>query len=85
MGFLIRAKLRGGGIMVVNVYNFYVNGEWRESSSGETIEISSPYLHEVIGQVQAITCGEVDEAIASAKEAQKSWAKASYINGLMSS
>ncbi|MRB73262.1 aldehyde dehydrogenase family protein, partial [Bacillus thuringiensis] len=56
-------------MMVVNVYNFYVNGEWRESSSGETIEISSPYLHEVIGQVQAITRGEVDEAIASAKEA----------------
>ena len=48
-----------------------------ESSSGETIEILSPYLHEVIGQVQAITRGEVDEAIASAKEAQKSWAEAS--------
>ena len=48
-----------------------------KSSSGETIEIPSPYLHEVIGQVQAITRGEVDEAIASAKEAQKSWAEAS--------
>ncbi len=31
--------------------------------------------YEVIGQVQAITRGEVDEAIASAKEAQKSWAE----------
>ncbi|HDR5216502.1 TPA: NADP-dependent glyceraldehyde-3-phosphate dehydrogenase, partial [Bacillus anthracis] len=60
-----------------NTYKFYLNGEWRESSSGETIEIPSPYLHEVIGQVQAITRGEVDEAIASAKEAQKSWAEAS--------
>ena len=59
-----------------NTYKFYLNGEWRESSSGETIEIPSPYLHEVIGQVQAITRG-VDEAIASAKEAQKSWAEAS--------
>ncbi len=54
-----------------NTYKFYLDGEWRESSSGETIEIPSPYLHEVIGQVQAITRGEVDEAIASAKEAQK--------------
>ncbi|PFD29081.1 NADP-dependent glyceraldehyde-3-phosphate dehydrogenase, partial [Bacillus cereus] len=46
-----------------NTYKFYLNGEWRESSSGQTIEIPSPYLHEVIGQVQAITRGEVDEAI----------------------
>ncbi|MGY2611792.1 NADP-dependent glyceraldehyde-3-phosphate dehydrogenase [Bacillus pretiosus] len=60
-----------------NTYKFYLDGEWRETSSGETIEIPSPYLHEVIGQVQAITRGEVDEAIASAKEAQKSWAEAS--------
>lgn len=75
-----------------NTYKFYLNGEWRESSSGETIEIPSPYLHEVIGQVQAITRGEVDEAIASAKEAQNHGrkllykiAQSIYINGLMSS
>ncbi|PGM60083.1 NADP-dependent glyceraldehyde-3-phosphate dehydrogenase, partial [Bacillus cereus] len=43
-------------------YKFYLNGEWRESTSGETIEISSPYSHEVMGQVQAITRREVDEA-----------------------
>ncbi|WIY59609.1 aldehyde dehydrogenase family protein [Bacillus arachidis] len=60
-----------------NTYKFYLNGVWRESSSEETIEISSPYLHEVIGQVQAITRGGVDEAIVSAKAAQKSWAEAS--------
>ncbi len=60
-----------------NTYKFYLNGEWRESSSGQTIDIVSPYLHEVIGKVQAITRDEVDEAIASAKEAQKDWATAS--------
>ncbi|ENQ3077482.1 NADP-dependent glyceraldehyde-3-phosphate dehydrogenase [Bacillus multifaciens] len=58
-------------------YKFYINGEWKESSSGQTIDISSPYLHEVIGQVQAITRTEVDEAIQLAKEAQKDWAEAS--------
>lgn len=76
-----------------NTYKFYLNGEWRESSSGQTIDIVSPYLHEVIGKVQAITRDEVDEAIASAKEAQKDWAnghlykivQSFYINGLMSS
>ncbi|WP_042150220.1 NADP-dependent glyceraldehyde-3-phosphate dehydrogenase [Paucisalibacillus sp. EB02] len=55
----------------------YINGEWKESQSGETIEIKSPYLHEVIGEVQAITREEVDEAITFAHEAQKDWAKAS--------
>ena len=75
---LLQVAILGGLIMTTsNTYKFYLNGEWRESSSGETIEIPSPYLHEVIGQVQAITRGEVDEAIASAKEAQKSWAEAS--------
>lgn len=60
-----------------NTYKFYINGEWKESSSGQTIDISSPYLHEVIGQVQAITRTEVDEAIQLAKEAQKDWSEAS--------
>lgn len=60
-----------------NTYKFYLNGEWRESSSGQTIDIPSPYLHEVIGKVQAITRGEVDEAVKSAQQAQKEWAEAS--------
>lgn len=55
----------------------YINGEWQESQSGETIKITSPYLHEVIGEVQAITREEVDKAITFAHEAQKDWAKAS--------
>ena len=58
-------------------YKFYINGEWKESSSGQTIAIPSPYLHKVIGQVQAITRSEVDAAIQFAKEAQKDWAEAS--------
>ncbi len=56
---------------------FYINGEWKESQSGQTIDISSPYLHEVIGKVQAITKKEVDEAIRFAHEAQKEWAETS--------
>ncbi|WP_139367633.1 NADP-dependent glyceraldehyde-3-phosphate dehydrogenase [Bacillus alkalicellulosilyticus] len=66
-------------------YKFYVNGEWKESQTGQTIEIKSPYLHETIGKVQAITKEEVDNAISSAQEAQKQWAdiplqqRASYL------
>lgn len=56
---------------------FYINGEWKESRSGQTIDISSPYLQKVIGNVQAITKEEVDEAIEFAQFAQIEWAETS--------
>ena len=64
-------------VLTLSTYKFYINGEWRESRSGQTIDIMSPYLHEAVGQVQAITKEEVDEAICSAHEAQKEWAETS--------
>lgn len=63
-------------VLTLPTYEFYINGEWKESQSGRTIDIRSPYLHEVIGKVQAITKEEVDEAICSAHSAQKKWAEA---------
>ncbi|MDR4945119.1 NADP-dependent glyceraldehyde-3-phosphate dehydrogenase [Neobacillus cucumis] len=64
-------------VLSLTAYPFYIDGEWRESKSGETIKITSPYLYEVIGEVQAITTEEVDEAILYAHNAQKSWAETS--------
>ena len=64
-------------VLTLSTYKIYINGEWKESRSGHTIDIKSPYLHEVIGKVQAITQEEVDEAICFAHEAQKEWAEAS--------
>ncbi|WP_010631244.1 NADP-dependent glyceraldehyde-3-phosphate dehydrogenase [Sporolactobacillus vineae] len=61
----------------LTTYKAYLAGEWKASSSGETIAIKSPYLRETIGLVQAVTRNEVDEAITAAHEAQKSWAKLS--------
>lgn len=58
-------------------HKFYLNGEWKESQSGQTIDIESPYLHQVIGKVQAITKEEVDQAVNFAHEAQKGWAETS--------
>lgn len=55
-------------------YKAYLAGEWKPSSSGETIAIKSPYLRETIGFVQAVTQEEVDEAIRAAHEAEKKWA-----------
>lgn len=60
-----------------NIYKSYINGEWKESQSNQTIDIQSPYLRETIGKVQAITKDEVDEAVHSAQQAQKEWAQTS--------
>lgn len=64
-------------VLTLSAYNYYINGEWKESRSGQTIDIRSPYLYETIGKVQAITKEEVDEAICFAREAQKGWAEIS--------
>lgn len=57
-----------------NTYDFYINGEWRKSASGETIRIMSPYSGMEVGRVQAMSQQEIDEAISAAKQAQKPWA-----------
>ena len=58
-------------------YQFYVNGEWKNSQTGEVIEIFSPYKEKVVGAVQSISQQEADEAIHSAKLAQKDWEQVS--------
>ncbi|RAS73188.1 NADP-dependent glyceraldehyde-3-phosphate dehydrogenase [Priestia endophytica] len=63
--------------MKVIDYKFYVNGQWKESQSGQMIEIQSPYLYEMIGRVQAMEKEEVDEAISLAREVQVEWANTS--------
>ena len=55
------------------IYNFYINGEWRESDTKVIIEIKSPYNNEIVGEIQSISKNEVDEAIKSSKLAQKNW------------
>ncbi len=64
-------------VLNVSTYSFYLNGEWKESKSEQTIDIVSPYRHDVIGKVQAITKEEVDEAVHAAQKAQKVWAEIS--------
>lgn len=54
-------------------YKYYVNGEWKESQTKETIEIMSPYNDKFVGKIQAISQDEIDEMINCAKKAQKQW------------
>ena len=50
-----------------------VNGEWISSESDQFIEIYSPIGNCLVGKVPAMTREEVDFAMKSADEAQKSW------------
>lgn len=51
----------------------YINGEWVESKSDQWIDVLNPATQEVLAQVPCATQGEMEAAIASAKEAFKTW------------
>jgi aldehyde dehydrogenase (NAD+) len=59
------------------VYKNFVNGEWVPSASGRTFENTNPAdRNELIGLFQRSSAQDVDEAIAAAKQAYKSWKNA---------
>lgn len=57
-------------------YQMYIDGEWCDSSTGETFEVVSPVTGEVIGIMPKASEKDVDRAIAAAhreKENFKFW------------
>ncbi|MBZ4033864.1 aldehyde dehydrogenase [Flavobacterium johnsoniae] len=56
-------------------YQLFINGEWRTSTSGETIDVLSPATEEVVARVQNGTAEEALETLAFADKAQKEWKK----------
>jgi len=52
-----------------------INGEWVDSDSKRYLDIYSPLDGSLVGQVPAMTKDDVDQAINSAKAAQKEWRK----------
>ena len=56
-----------------NCYYNSVDGSWKPSRTGKTIKIFSPIDGQFIGMVPSMTTEEVDEVMASAKAAQKTW------------
>ena len=56
------------------VYKNFINGEWVQSSSGQTFENVNPAnRQELIGLFQKSNSNDVKDAILAAKEAYKSW------------
>ncbi|MFP3918395.1 alpha-ketoglutaric semialdehyde dehydrogenase GucD [Lysinibacillus telephonicus] len=58
----------------------YINGEWRESGSGQLIDSINPANREVIGSVQSSTIEDVNDAIQAANDAKKSWRQLGQYN-----
>lgn len=51
----------------------YVNGQWRDADSGETIEVTNPATGDVIGTVPRMGTTETREAIEAANAAWTGW------------
>ena len=62
-------------ITLQNKYQLYINGEWKDASDGATIKSYNPANGELLAEIADASNSDVDEAIASAREAFKTWGK----------
>lgn len=62
-------------IQLQNKYKLYINGEWKDASDGATIKTYNPSNGEFLTEIADASNSDVDEAIASAREAFKTWGK----------
>lgn len=58
---------------MAELYKNLISGVWKESSSGATFERKNPATGELVGTYTKSTAEDVNEAVAAAKEAFKSW------------
>lgn len=56
-------------------FHNFINGEWRDSASGETFENRNPAMWEddLIGTFPSSTADDLDDAVIAAREAFKKW------------
>ena len=64
---------------MVKVLKNYINGEWKESTSSNLLDVTNPATGEVIAKVPLSTKEELDEAAKFANEAFKTWSKTSIL------
>ena len=55
--------------------NLYINGKWRPSNSGDTLDVINPANEEIIGKVAHARDVDLDEALDAADKAFKIWKK----------
>ncbi|GAB3305092.1 aldehyde dehydrogenase family protein [Epidermidibacterium keratini] len=54
---------------------FYINGEWVDPATPNTLEVINPATEEVAGEISLGSEADVDKAVEAAKEAFKTWGK----------
>lgn len=59
----------------VEILKNYIGGQWVESTSQQVEEVPNPATGEIIARVPLSTREDVDKAVATAKEAFKTWKK----------
>ncbi len=52
----------------------YINGQWMDAKSGETIDVTNPATGERLGTIPKMGAAETADAIEAARIAQKAWA-----------
>ncbi|MGG3573171.1 aldehyde dehydrogenase [Bacillus gobiensis] len=60
-------------------HKLYMNGEYTDSDSTETIDVINPSTEETISRIYSCTKEDVDKAVQAAVEAQKKWEKTTSI------
>jgi len=69
------ATATGERSVVDSVYRrLLIGGEWRDSSSGETLAVEDPATGEILCSVADATAGDAIAALDAAVEAGESWA-----------
>ena len=53
----------------------YINGQWRDADSGETIAVTNPATGETIGTIPNMGTAETEAALEAAESARHAWAK----------
>ena len=56
-------------------YQNYINNEWCDAKSGNTLDVENPFTEQVIAQVPASDEPDVNNAVEAAREAFESWRK----------
>ncbi|WP_075342991.1 aldehyde dehydrogenase [Tenacibaculum agarivorans] len=59
----------------IKEYKLFIGGEWKSSTSGETIDVVCPSTEEIVAKVQNGTAKEAIETLEVAEKAQKEWRK----------
>ena len=59
----------------VKTYQQFINNEWVDSASGETIDVENPADEQVIARVQASGAEDIDRAANAAEAAFETWGK----------